>query len=131
MCNLVEKVSFLEVCGYKVAVKRDDIYYSPTTGIEYKLGDVEIPKKQINVIDTIVNDLLEEDSPAYAPNMIGRTCIFINLENAKDQLEHWASYTSERLVLLKLTISKDIMMGKYGTGFVFAGKRIESLDEVK
>lgn len=45
MCNIIRLIPEEErkkVTGYKVAVKLDGKYYSPSTGIEYKVGKVPI-----------------------------------------------------------------------------------------
>lgn len=117
------------VQGYKIAVLKDGKYYSPTTGVEYKVGPVEIPDKQINSILDIVNDLLEEDSTAYSPTMVGRTCVMLNFNEAKEKYEDWKrSFVGDgELVLLEMSLKEGLMFGKYGIhNYVIGGKYINN-----
>ena len=44
MCEFIKEIkNKTQFTGYKVAVKRNEKYYSPITGIEYKPGKVKNP----------------------------------------------------------------------------------------
>lgn len=132
MCRLVNNLDFIMVNGFKVAVKENDKYYSPTTGIEYKRGfKVKVPEIQKNYVSKeIVDDLLEINSSSYKSNMVGRTCVFITKDNAMELFRSFKrSYPEINFVLLKMYLRNDLMIGDYSGGYVFGGKYIANFYE--
>lgn len=128
MCNLNGLP--LNIEGYKIVLELNGKFFSPTTGIEYKVGPVEIPEKQTNHLKgCIVSNLLDERSFGYSSTMIGRTCVFLNIDDAKSNLEYWQKYC-KNLVILNMTISQDLLIGNYG-GIVVGGKNIISFYKYK
>jgi len=135
MCQLIKNVNKRTFTGYKVAIKspRSGKYRSASMGFEYKLGDVPIPKKQRNLTGHFASDIL---IGSYFSNMMtGRTCVFARLEGASElyhSIMRCLKYTkSQKVVLLKMKISKNIMIGNYNDYVVYAGKKILSFKEIK
>lgn len=131
MCKLVDELSIERVNGYKVAVLENGKYYSPTTGIEYREGyNVEIPTVQKNYVEQdIVSTLLQKGCWGYDDSMVGRTCVFINKDDALNLLRSFENYDNLNLVILKMNISKELMLGTYSCGIVIGGKFISYFRE--
>ena len=92
------------VTGYKWVIKQDNKYYSPTTGLEYKIGavplleDMLLPQKVKGYQDYHV---YTTDGIYHTPNYNGYTAIFRTYKDA-------CSYSNSRTILVKMTISKNI-----------------------
>lgn len=138
MCRLTDKINNQNyVLGYKIVLNRNGMYFSPTTGIVYDIGPVHIPKKQINIIDHIVNDLLVEGSFAYNKNMVGRTCVFLDYKRAEDVYEEWR-YSSKlydehgaSLKIVRMSLYGELMFGDYSNNIlVVGGTHIYSIKEI-
>lgn len=127
MCDLIYKCDEEEVTGYKVAVKIDDKYFSPATGLEYKVGPIPLQFKYQKHVADFVN-VLDENNECYNTNMTGRTCVFRDLESAKHKQNKW--YSFYELIILKMTISNDLLSGYYSTSEVYGGKNIVSMEEL-
>jgi hypothetical protein len=136
MCNLKVELNVDSISGYKIVVVKDEFhkfqkYYSPTTGIEYKVGLVEIPKVQVNYINSISDDLLDIRSFVYKENMIGRTCVILDYKEAHNILLEWQRFTNEKLKVVKFMISKELMFGNYYSQMcVVGGKYINNISNV-
>jgi hypothetical protein len=133
MCNLEQDIDYLTNyigSGYKVVIKKDNEYYSPTIGIKYNIGPVEIPTVQINYIDLIIDSILSPNSVAYSETMIGRTCVFMDFLAAKSIFNTWKGHSRGELTIVKMTVSKDLMIGSYGFYTVVGGKEIVRIREL-
>jgi hypothetical protein len=125
--------------GYKVAVqdKETNRLFSPATGLEYTLGIVKPVYHQKRITSYFRDDLLSKNPGVctYSKNMIGRTTVFRNFNDAR-YLWHciniycgdWSDY---RAVLLKMKISGALMKGMYNYDEpVIGGRRIISMEEI-
>ena len=133
MCKLAENFKELDISeyvGYKVAIKIDNKYYSPVTGIEYKVGPVEIPETSKPLCSGFV-DVLNKNSIAYEESMIGRTCVLTDYNSATK-----FKYNTEcfkypgNLVILRFGVCKDLMIGFYNNCLVVGGKEILFMREI-
>jgi len=132
MCILLNKLKQNQKTGYKLAIKDGNQYYSPATGTLIKIGVV----KPVNKIDkshgnTWLNGL-DKSSAFYNNEMVGRTSIFINKEDAIKIIN---GAILKGLVLLKCVISTDLMDGYVTAGWAkyltIAGRNIKSFEEIK
>ena len=139
MCKLIDKElkkSF--VTGYKIAVQKGSHYYSPATGVEYKKGKVKETKKYLknalrysNGTEYFSNGMFDPRSGIFNDLLVGRTAIFENFDSAKIKKNHWYDpYNSASLVILEMTLSKDLLGGNYDGCSVFAGSEIVSIRKV-
>ena len=132
MCTFYRKSKEESFIGYKIVVKIGDEYFSPATGIKYEDGR---PIPEIESGSPLVScylDVLDEDTMAYNPEMIGRTAAFLRLKSAmleKEDLEPYLTVGS--LCVLKVKISDDVLEGSYGTYSVVAGRIMEFIEEVQ
>lgn len=132
MCKLVEDfkdLNILAYTGYKVAIRIDGKYYSPVTGIEYKIGPVEIPEK-IEMLCYDFVDVLRKDYPAYQENMVGRTCVLTDYDSALKFSKEIIVHNEGSVVILKMCVSKDLMVGYYCNCLVVGGKEILFMREI-
>ena len=132
MCKLTNKIDIVTAYGYKIVIKEHGKFYSPIMGIEYKEGPVEIPLVQKNSVETVSSDILIDRSErgCFEENMVGRTCIFLDKEVALDQLKSWKDYCDKKLVLVRIAVSGDLMVGNYGSyQHVIGGKNIVFIHE--
>ena len=137
MCTITGEFKQKSFTGYKVALKKGKSYLSPATGIRYKVGAVTIVrKKRKNSLPTFVNMLLFSNH-FYNPRMVGKTGVFMT----KDEGDYWLQdfgFTTQpwmksnncKLVLLKMTISGDMLTGKYGSTPTVIGSRIDKIKEL-
>lgn len=133
MCNLISELEEKIVTVYKVAAKKDNKYYSPALGIEYKIGKVEIPTVQNRLCKAFTDNILDTHSGAYNTTMIGRTAGFKYLKDAKIKKSSWEYYgvtPSYVLVILKIQLSQELLLGNYIGDTVYAGKEIVSMKEI-
>jgi hypothetical protein len=138
MCEFNVKNPMLinKVVGYKVALKYGDKYYSPVTGIEYKVGKkVTIPtvyKKYAAYNQININDILEPGVRGHLKCYKGLTAIFEKIDNAEYTLKTWKHESLFLpLTLLKMELSGRLFRGDYGHGIpVYLGSFIESIKEM-
>lgn len=86
MCKIIAECSKeekeKEIKGYKIAIEIDGKFYSPSTGIEYKVGKISIPKtdgrEYSKVLDYtgLINPMFDE--VIYDKRHEGLTQIFID-----------------------------------------------------
>jgi hypothetical protein len=141
MCTFKEEVTDkTQFTGYKIAAKRDGKYYSIATGIEYKIGLVEVPKSQKKII-TDWGNILNPYNQFYLSNYIGMTAVFEDLCEAKTALKSLHSnelLSGYELVILKMTIqktkTKNCYEGYWNFNFppstVYIGPKIRSMKEL-
>jgi hypothetical protein len=135
MCTLTDNINNIyTVRGYKIVLKIEDKYFSPTTGIEYKVGQVTIPTYQNNIIGDISSEILDKRSIAYNEHMVGRTCVLLDHEDAKNILEYWKGSCKieylDNLIIVSMAIGDELMFGGYGVKNVVGGKYIYGIDEI-
>ena len=134
MCQLNQKTSLESFTGYKIAFVKDGRegrYYSIAMGTEYVIGKVKVCRKQRRIVETFNNNILESDH-TYVEEMVGRTCLYNALSDAKYiYLGHLEEPPIKgKLVILKMTIKGDLLRGSYGHCVVYGGKEITSMEEV-
>lgn len=106
MCDIRGKLDGKIVLGYKVAILIDGKYHSPSTGIEYKVGEIEIPNWDDLRFDGI---FLRAPAPfrtsLYDERHKGCTQIFKSYEGAEELCKtlymNVCGYTTQRRVLYK------------------------------
>jgi hypothetical protein len=136
MCNIVGKINKRSrATVYKVACKKDGKYYSPATGIEYKLGNVTIPESQIRLTYNFIDNILK--GWAFEPVMVGRTAGYIDKNDAfihKNELLGWYRDTTFDIVVIKLVLSTGLYAGEYMVDKtlspVILGKKIQYIKEI-
>ena len=128
MCKIKEKADLKEFTGYKVALKVDGKYYSPATGIEYKLGPVTVATEKGKYIDCCFEDnLLNPESRIFNNAMHGNTALF---EDKQGALRLMSVMNRDFLiVILKMTLSDLTYYGEYLGYRVILGKNIVQLSE--
>ncbi len=129
MCKLTKKSKRKSFTGYKSVVKVGKKFYSPVTGMEYKVGPVpKIRRIGKHVLPDYVN-VLDPGAAAYNPKMVGKTGVF---ENPALPRELFRTNT-----LVKMTITGDLYEGYVETGGgmnlgdLIAGTHIAKIKEVK
>ncbi len=135
MCNLKTRYrKQKQFVGYKVAVHVDGKFYSPATGIEYKIGKVEIPN-EINMkyaTGAFEDNLLCPRRPYFNTNMIGRTAAFEYIGDARGLFNDILPMDmTDDLKIIQITLSRSLMKGNYDGENVVAGKYIESIKIVQ
>jgi len=141
MCNFVdEELEKTQFTGYKIAVKRKGKYYSIATLIEYKPGKVPIAKKLKKSAGYGLSNVTDPYNMAYKSQYRGMTAVFVSLEEAKQELEYFAKFSSNpefssNVVLLKMTIQKtkdkNCWHGSYSGLRVYIGPKIRKITELK
>jgi hypothetical protein len=137
--NLNDKV----VVGYKLAIKdKYNHYYSPVTGMRYKVGKVkaatEYGKHNVRK-DLLFNNILNKSAEGYNPNYSGMTSVFESYQNAIIFKEYCLqdihncnmSALNKNLVILQMELSGDLYNGTYGPWCIFAGSEIKSISLIK
>lgn len=149
MCEITGKSKLKSATGYKVVIEEDNKIYSSSTGIEYKIGPVEIATKYgKHSLVPILNewsDILDKKNNFYNKKYIGNTAVFINKNDAEylinaidkqldkfnDSLE-FPGYICN-LKIVKMTLSKNIKCGVYYDDNsyprqVYLGKNIDNIE---
>ena len=134
MCKLDRNSEKDQEKGFKIVVKKKDgRYYSAAMGFKYRKDHrVPIVKRQ-RKLSSWFNDLILEEryENGFSKSMIGRTAIFLSLIRARYTAHSLINGTEDGVVtIVKATVSKDIMLGVYGTASVAAGRRIKFGEEV-
>lgn len=141
MCKLIKKTRRKSFTGYKIAFKKDGKYYSPATGIEYKIGDVpHCPRlKPLAVkLGIFDEDLLNSRYHLYEPGMQGKTSVLKYRAQAV-KLQRACQKNSNVIglfCLLIMTVSGEIWEGEFSFSYkdldrpIFAGTHIDSMEEV-
>jgi len=91
--------------GYKCVIKRNEKIYSPVTGLEYKVGPVPKIKKKGRYANRCYGHVMNPSSPAYDPNMVGKTGLFDSANIAI------LRYGLTSTAVVKMTISGDLHNG--------------------
>ena len=142
MCKFNEAMIEEEFIGYKVAAKMDDGYYSIAMGFSYpQNGDVPIPKEQKKLSSHFSDYILIYAERGYVSKMEGRTAAFVNLRDAiilKSEIDQDNSYDYNasdflkyKVAILKIKLTKNLLVGTYNSRGVVGGKHMEILEEVE
>jgi len=142
MCHLKERYKRKTVTGWKVAIHENGKLLSPATLIEYKVGPVTSREysKELEVkrfgeyCQYFYFGLLDQrDSCAFSTKMTGRTAVFTEKINAVSFFKVLEKRTNEdkKLVLIRVTLSGDLLKGKYDWSEVVAGKHIDKVKIVR
>lgn len=151
MCHLNKKYDGEKFAGYKVVLLHEETgkMYSPATGVEYVAGEPvqEYDNKPIRLkTDNFDPWLNVPRSTSYEYNMVGRTCAFVNAQNA-ESLRRRLTCTDVSVVdgdcaelegytprVVKAVLSKELIAGTYGIDAynhgieVVGGRFIESIE---
>jgi hypothetical protein len=135
MCVIEGDLEVPVVSGYKVAVvsKTTGKFYSPATGIEYKVGPVETPNTLgVMAVSIFFHNVLNPAEPANNPSYEGFTAVFEDVLAAEWLHEDMKlnSISRNKIVILKMTLSQNLKHGTYSHSKVFLGKHIDSLEIV-
>lgn len=142
MCYIKKKIeNKTQFTGYKVAAKDNETgkYYSIATGIEYKIGPIEVPKNQNKLMSSWKN-ILDPDCSFYISQYRGLTAIFDELNDAQSCYDDWDTRLKDGydLVILKMTVQKTIKRNCYEGSYEFnfksrsvhMGPKIRSMKEL-
>src|SRR3972149_860800 len=103
--------------GYKFVLKLNNKYYSPATGIEYKVGPVKRPNalsvyriKKYKLFST--NRIIKKGALFYNKDMVGRTGVYPSPALAKRMMrpigfDGSIDFFRAKLCLLKMKVSSD------------------------
>lgn len=145
MCNLFEAIAEEKYTGWKAVLVHTESgrMYSPATGVEYAAGKPVTPFSGVTRLrdSTFANDLATEDHAAYSENMVGRTCVFMSLDDALQTKRSLACHSildgevdvsdDYDLAVVSMTVSGELMRGEYGDEPVVGGKFIEEIGEAQ
>ena len=142
MCTIYTKITNKSLIrkgltGYKIAVKKDNRYYSPVTGIEYKIGEIEQPKLSDDLshfakVFQFVN-VLSKNEITYNPLMckLKLTGLIISINGAEREMYKLQQYSNTyNLILLKICIRRNLHTGQYHNHSLYLGSYIVSLEEI-
>lgn len=137
MCNFHKMTRHQKVTGFKVAIVSNQNFYSPATGIKYKIGPVTVPCLRAFYTPPIHKhpyfcDVLSVESPAHIKGYKGYTAVFRHFYHAYNLYTRMISRSLEddpKLVILKMTVSEEIWKGDYAYCEVYLGKNIVSLEQ--
>ena len=136
MCTLIHKYRDLKTfTGYKVVmIDKNGDFFSAAMGFKYPLrGKVPIPIKQKKLSNVFNNSILSSSSYGFNHEMINRTTVFklkIDADNLCSDICALRINNKYRAIVVKMTISKDLMSGLYDRVKVIAGKYICSINEI-
>lgn len=101
------------VTGYKWVIKRNNKYYSPATGLEYKIGAVPMLEDMLSqkVIGYEKYCNYAEGNMFHSPNYDGHTAIFKTYKCAYKHINYSTKYNN--ILLVKMTISKNIKTAQH------------------
>lgn len=119
-----------EVKGWKIVAIKDREYYSVAMGFKYEEDeDIPIVQEQKKLSVHFNSHILDQHAHAgFRREMIGRTSIFQNYEDAEELLCDVLSFEERiKFSIVPASVSKDVIGGTYGDGDsrVFAGRRIK------
>jgi hypothetical protein len=136
MCTFRGKITDKEVVtGYKMAVvdNKTGLYYSPATGIPYKVGKVPVATTYGNneLREKLgFTDILNKKNPCFKKEYAGKTAVYKELHNAlnfKYNLESFIEDSGYSLVILEMELSGDLYNGDYQWSSVYIGSEIVSI----
>lgn len=139
----MKKISLNVYTGYKRILKIDGKYYSPYTGMEYKIGLVK-GRKIVNSLKLPLNEWYKHSlCPCsfleYEKEMRKRTSVFMHASGLNTVNFQGGTFSgweglkrdySEFLINVRMTIGKDLMVGESSTYGIIAGKEILHIEEI-
>jgi hypothetical protein len=118
--------------GEKLKTKIDGKYYSPHTGIEYKVGKIgeSINENVIKNRNKGKYVLCPFYHMAYNPKMLGYTSVFVNKTSAFNLFHAFKIYDPKAVIVkLIMKISEDLHTGNAYPDEVMIGKSIDEITE--
>jgi hypothetical protein len=139
MCTFNKELENINsVTGYKcVIVDKYNHYYSPVTGMRYKIGKIGKIKgygAHSEKSTLAFCDILNPNSHCYNPLYKGRTAIFKNYDDAKSYLKYLNWYNKShriKFAIIEMELSGNLYIGEYYDSVIFAGSEIKSIKKVK
>ena len=128
MCELFRVSTKEKIEGYKIVVKKlkGERYFSPAMGFKYPLdGHVPVVRKQRRICSDFIGDIVSKISGPYREEMVGRTAIFLNPNDALEVARRNDIKEGYRLVVVRVEVSEDVMLGTYLTGLISISKNCE------
>ncbi len=110
MCEINKKTRKKTAIGYKAVLKIKGRYYSPSTGLEYKIG-MKLPNMKVRKrkFDDDWANPLDVDDWFYNELMQGKTGVFETIEGCKHSVRNNQPYH-----ILKMTLGGVIYNGVFG-----------------
>jgi len=132
MCDIKEEIEETTATGYKFVIKKRGRFYSPSTGIEYKLGKMPNIRKSRPMADGCWVDPFDKIAAigVFEPRMKGNTAIFEEEYLCRD-IGFRCGNSRYPYVIIKITLSKVKYIGSFAGGKTFIGSVIESIEEVE
>ena len=136
MCDLSKFSARETIRGFKIVARKlkGKRYFSVAMGFKYPLdGHIPVVKKQRRISSRFLSNIISELSSAYRKNMIGRTAIYINLADLREDYNLVKGCDTEKgyeVVITRVEITRDIMLGSYTGARVAAGRHISFIEEV-
>jgi hypothetical protein len=129
MCKIHDKTDLTEYTGYKAVLKIGNKFYSPCTGLEYKVG-MKLPnmrKRRPIPVDSDIKwcNVLDKKSVYYNKLMQGKTGVFQTLRGCKLGVVQLGGY-----IAIKMTIGGEIYKGKYCGFGTRIGSEIINMEEI-
>lgn len=143
MCKIVDKFTDSETAtGYKVViVDKYGKYYSPFTGIRYKIGKIPVPKivisnnkygfLQTQCNNKYINPNWKTNGIAWNAGMKNKTGILLNIKDAIRCCKNWDSPNDTKMAVLEMTISGDLYYATFADNDTVIGNTIESFKKIK
>jgi hypothetical protein len=126
MCRIQSKSRAKQFSGYKVVVKKNGKYYSPSTGLKYEVG-MKLPsmtKRHTNA-HTKWKDPLAKDGRWYNELMQGKTGVFRTIASAR-----WVTKHYPELTIIKMTVGGEMYKGSLGSHLLSVGTEILEMNEI-
>jgi len=136
MCDLSKFSARETIRGFKIVARKlkGKRYFSVAMGFKYPLdGHIPVVKKQRRISSRFLTNIISELSSAYRKNMIGRTSIYTNLADLREDYSLVKRCDTEKgyeVVITRVEITRDIMLGSYAGTRVAAGRHISFIEEV-
>jgi hypothetical protein len=131
MCKITKHLKFpIEADGYKLVVVGENGFYSPCTGLEYKVG-MKLPNmtKPHDMVDGMWVNPLNKEHSAYEPIMKGKTGVFIEMDSIfklRFALNRYLQYG-----ILKMKLGNITHMGVLDMYETYIGSEILKIELVK
>ena len=139
MCDLSKVSTEKKIKGFKIVARKPNgkRYYSIAIGFKYPLdGHIPVARDQHKICTRFRDGILSKNSELRRKNMLGRTTIFLDLEDARKDYNFHINKETEGYILtiVYAEISIDIMEGYYNARDFYpkvaAGRHIHFIEEV-
>lgn len=112
MCTITKELETItSETGYKLAIKKNGKYYSPSTGLEYTIG-MELPHMTTIIrenTDGCWKNPLDKRSDVYEDRMQGNTAIFESIEDIMNLHLNTSSFLN--YAILEMTLDNVLYDG--------------------